>query len=303
MIQASMVQSIPAVPISSETKAALQEQFNFELDQRRHVLSHFEPWHEFVLPAILDNLQSDDAWRLDTLIGTDLEEQIAHDAGLSQDDLKTLCRDLDDAISIRQKSTSSPEDEGLPESDEERDEDDGEEDDNSISLVDLSPKTQYAGLISYCVGVVFGRWDLRFTLDRHLIPKSQDVLDPLPVCPPGTLISPDGYPAKSGAIVSEAWLRARPNAVYLPATGSVIESTIPDEQYPFLIDCLTVESSRCDSLLVHSASARNHTTLVSLSHLRHDDDHFSNPGGHHHDFPHRAHLGRVASVLLPPSRL
>ena len=37
-----------------------------------------------MLPAILDNLQADDAWQLDTLIGIDLEERIAADAGLSR---------------------------------------------------------------------------------------------------------------------------------------------------------------------------------------------------------------------------
>jgi len=234
--QNSMVQSIPDVPASAATKMALQQRFNSELAQKRNVLSHFEPWHEFVLPAILDNLQSDDAWQLDSLIGMDLEERIAQDTGLSKEDLKTLCRDLDDAVSIRSKSVPSMEED---ENDNQSDEDgqDGDYgDDNSISLVDLSPKAQNEGLISYCLGVVFGRWDVRFAQNRSLIPRSQDVLDPLPVVPPGTLVSPDGYPAKTGNIVSEAWLKARPNAVYLPAIGSVPQTTIPEDKYPTRID-------------------------------------------------------------------
>ena len=77
---------------------------------------------------------------------------------------------------------------------------------------------------------------MRFALDKALIPKSQDVLDPLPVVPPGTLVSKDGYPAKSGTIVSKAWLKARPNAVYLPPTGSVSETTITNDEYPVGID-------------------------------------------------------------------
>ena len=244
--QNSMVQSIPAIPVSAKTKAALQERFNLELAQKRHVLSHFEPWHEFVLPAILDNLQADDAWQLDTLIGTALEERIANDAELSQDDLKTLCRDLDDAISIRRKATSSPGTVVVPsDADNESGEDDDDGDDNSISLVDLSPRAQYEGLISYCLGVVFGRWDVRFAQNRSLIPNSQDVLDPLPVVPPGALVSPDGYPATTGHIVSEAWLKARPNAVYLPATGSVTQTTLPDEEYPVVV--------QWDGVLVDSA--------------------------------------------------
>lgn len=243
--QNSMVQSIPAVPVSAETVAPLEHLFNSELAKKRHVLSHFEPWHEFVLPAILDDLQVDDAWELDTLIGTDLEARIADDAELSQDDLKMLCRDLDDAISIRNKSGPTNEAvESERDVDEEGEEGDNGED-NSISLVDLSPRAQYEGLISYCIGVVFGRWDVRFAKDRNLIPKSQDILDPLPVVSPGTLVSPDGYPATAGNIVSEAWLIARPNAVYLPPTGSVTESVIRDENYaiPIQWDGLLVDSA------------------------------------------------------------
>ena len=246
MIQAGMVQSIPAIPISVDTQQVLRQQFNSEFAQKRWVLSHFEPWHEFVLPAILDTLQTDDAWQLDTLIGIDLEERIAADAGLSQDDLKTLCRDLDEAISIRQKETSLLEAEEAPSvTDEESGEDGDDGDDNSISLVDLSPRAQYEGLISYSLGVVFGRWDVRFAQNRSLIPKSQDVLDPLPVVPAGSLVSPDGYPATTGRIVSETWLKARPNAVYLPATGSVSQATIPDEKYPVAV--------QWDGVLVDSA--------------------------------------------------
>jgi len=250
MFQNSMVKSIPAVPVSSQTKRTLQEQFNSELARKRHVLSYFEPWHEFVLPAVLDNLQTDDAWQLDSFIGTELEQQIAADAELSKDDLSILCRDLDDAIAIRSKS-SRVEEEVEEESDEVIEEEEGSDDD-SISLVDLSPRAQYEGLISYCLGVVFGRWDVRFAQNRSLIPKSQDVLDPLPVVPPGTLVSPDGFPATSGNMVSESWLKARPNAVYLPATGSVTSPTIPDAKYPVTI--------QWDGVLVDSADEHGRPT-------------------------------------------
>jgi hypothetical protein len=242
--QNSMVQSIPAVPVSATTREALETRFNEELALKRSVLSRFEPWHEFVLPAILDDQQSDDAWTLDSLIGMDLEEQVAADAGLSKDDLSILCRDLDDAISIRSKAATNEGDDG-DESGEDASEDGEEGNGSAISLVDLSPRAQYEGLISYCVGVVFGRWDVRFALNRKLIPKSQGVLDPLPVVPPGTLVSPDGYPAAAGNIVSEAWLKARPNAVYLPSTGSVAQATIPDTKYPTQIqwDGVLVDST------------------------------------------------------------
>ena len=53
-----------------------------------------------------------------------------------------------------------------------------------------------ADLLSWCVGVAFGRWDVRIAIDPSLAPKLPDPFDPLPVCPPGMLQGPDGLPAK-----------------------------------------------------------------------------------------------------------
>ncbi|NDY41596.1 BREX-1 system adenine-specific DNA-methyltransferase PglX [Dissulfurirhabdus thermomarina] len=91
-------------------------------------------------------------------------------------------------------------------------------------------------LASYSVGIAFGRWDVRIALDPSLAPKLPDPFDPLPVCPPGMLVGPDGLPAKPGGIVSEAWLRARPDANTLPPDGSVSKPTIPDSEYPLRIN-------------------------------------------------------------------
>ncbi|NLY01640.1 MAG: hypothetical protein GXY83_36600 [Rhodopirellula sp.] len=51
-------------------------------------------------------------------------------------------------------------------------------------------------LLAYCLGIVFGRWDVRIASDPSLAPKLPDPFDPLPVCPPGMLQGPDGLPAK-----------------------------------------------------------------------------------------------------------
>lgn len=91
-------------------------------------------------------------------------------------------------------------------------------------------------LLGYCVGLIFGRWDVRIALDPSLAPKLPNPFDPLPVCPPGMLVGPDGLPAKPGGIVSEEWLRARPDANSLPPDGAVPHPTIPDSEYPLRIN-------------------------------------------------------------------
>jgi len=97
------------------------------------------------------------------------------------------------------------------------------------------PAGRMACRLLWCVGVVFGRWDVRIALDPSLAPKPPDPFDPLPVCPPGMLVGPDGLPAEPGRIVSEEWLRARPDANSLPPDGSVKSPTISDSEYPLRI--------------------------------------------------------------------
>jgi len=49
------------------------------------------------------------------------------------------------------------------------------------------------------------------------------------------LVGQDGLPAASGRIVSEEWLRARPDAITLPTAESVRHPTIADDEYPITI--------------------------------------------------------------------
>ena len=57
----------------------------------------------------------------------------------------------------------------------------------------------------------------------------------LPRGTPGMLVGPDGLPAEPNRIVSEEWLRVRPDANTLPPEGSVKNPTITDSEYPLRI--------------------------------------------------------------------
>jgi len=90
-------------------------------------------------------------------------------------------------------------------------------------------------LFSLAVGFTLGRWDIRIALDQSLVPKLPDPFDPLPVCPPGMLVGSDGMPADRDRIVSEEWLRARPDANTLPAESTVKNPNVPDNDYPLRV--------------------------------------------------------------------
>jgi hypothetical protein len=50
--------------------------------------------------------------------------------------------------------------------------------------------------ISWCFGVAFGRWDIRYATGEQAAPELPDPFAPLPVCPPGQLQNAQGLPAR-----------------------------------------------------------------------------------------------------------
>jgi hypothetical protein len=109
-----------------------------------------------------------------------------------------------------------------------------------------------SGIVSYLLGTVYGRWDIRLVLDAALIPKQLSPFERLPRCLNGMLQSPSDLPASSGSIVSETWLRARHDAATLPA-HSLIEATVSDSDYPVRIswDGLLVQAPPADGSYAH----------------------------------------------------
>jgi hypothetical protein len=74
-----------------------------------------------------------------------------------------------------------------------------------------------ADVVSWAVGIAFGRWDLRLLDHTDWIPDWPDPFGPLPRCPLGQLVDARGLPATPGHIASADWLAARTDATVLPA--------------------------------------------------------------------------------------
>jgi hypothetical protein len=69
-----------------------------------------------------------------------------------------------------------------------------DEEDEITPPKDLHARVQ--NLLMWCVGVAFGRWDVRKALDPALLPPLGGPFDPLPRCAPGALVGSDGLPAR-----------------------------------------------------------------------------------------------------------
>ncbi|MBJ6799740.1 BREX-1 system adenine-specific DNA-methyltransferase PglX [Geomonas propionica] len=227
--QASMVQNLPLTDLPkatiNEIKAIVDEQVN----TRRAVIQGYEPFQEFTIPAWIQSPENDStAWDLYSLLGRTLEAKVAEAFHLDPDQLYDLERDIREAVQIRSTSPDT-------EADDDPGEDEDSDDEAVIELIQQTPEEKAFGFMSYCVGCCYGRWDVRMAMDSSLAPKLPQPFDPLPASPPGMLIAPDGLPAQSDTIVSDEWLRARPDANTLPAKGSISVPTITQDDYPLKI--------------------------------------------------------------------
>ena len=91
----------------------------------------------------------------------------------------------------------------------------------------------YDSIISYAIGCIFGRWDIRYTTQSLRRPVLQRPFDSLPDHPPGMLLNEKGFPASQNRIVSEEWINERKSCLDLPKT--TIHSIISDKEYPIEI--------------------------------------------------------------------
>jgi hypothetical protein len=229
--EVGVIQRTPIPDMSDVQSARLADLAHEAHDLKRDVDRDDEVTHPFIAPALvrLRNMET-----IVMIAGAIARTDMARDQRLVtiQHDIDALAYELygiseadRHAIEISPANVASDEDTEAANSEDEDDEDETPSAGHNAGQL-------AADLISYAIGCVFGRWDMRIGLDLSLAPQLADVFAPLPVCAPGALVGHDGLPAQSGNIASEDWLRARPDAITLPEPGSVTNPIIPDTDYP-----------------------------------------------------------------------
>lgn len=182
---------IKLLPIKQPTKpveqrlAVLTRQAN-DLQRQRDLTN--ETAHAFCLPGLASgwagSLRASDA----ALYAAEQARQAR--LGGIQAEIDEIVFDLyglgeDDRVLIRTE-TGQP----AAASDEEatNDQEDGVDEEAAVSE-DMPLRVQ--NLLMWCVGVVFGRWDIRKAVDFSLLPELDGPFDPLPRCAPGALMGLD----------------------------------------------------------------------------------------------------------------
>jgi len=225
--EVGILQGVPIPKVNENGQARLAALAQSAWSLKRSLDLFEEASHAFTLPALLQ-VQGKTITERAAAYEKDAAET---EAGLRriQSEIDEIAFDLYGFTEEERKPTVG--DEGPVVGEEsEGDDSDGEEETVESAPGDSRPLIT-ALFLSWSVGVVFGRFDIRLALDPSLVPGAPDPFEPLPVCPPGMLVGPDGLLAKPGRIVSEEWLRARPDANTLPPDGAVPKPTIPDSEY------------------------------------------------------------------------
>ena len=169
-----------STPLASELAALVTE----EVSLRRSFYRNYEPFVDFILPAFIKqwSVAGGSAWNPKSFLGHQLEMKVAAAYGINETQLKELEFDMLEAVEAR---TGKPSVDDNEQSDEEENED----------LCDTSPEGHCCDFVSYCLGVTFGRWDIRYATGDQAAPELPDPFAPLPVCPPGQLRNKQGLPA------------------------------------------------------------------------------------------------------------
>jgi len=113
------------------------------------------------------------------------------------------------------------------------------------------PKKAAADLVSYLVGIAFGRWDVRVGQDPSLAPPPPELFETVPLCPPGMLLGADGFPAidvppdyplelpPSGLLIDEPGHRWDVQAAVLRAAQTLLDD--PEDN---LVEMLSILGRR-----------------------------------------------------------
>jgi hypothetical protein len=188
------LKDLPWPSLPPDAKPLFESLVSREVEQRRLAYRNHEPFLEFLLPVKVrdfSNAGESLTFSSKSLIGEPIEKLIAEAFGFSEQQARSVERDLLEALSYQERGSSSPEEEGAGLNDEE----DAVEEDSDFVL-DYSAAALEEAHVSYLFGSVLGRWDIRYATGEQAAPELPDPFAALPVCPPGQLQNAQGLPAR-----------------------------------------------------------------------------------------------------------
>jgi hypothetical protein len=139
---------------------------------------------------------------------------------------------------------------------------------------------------SFLLGVVMGRWDIRYITSEKEPPPLHDPFDPLPVCPPGMLQSTDGLPAAPEDVPADYPLHISWSGILVDDDGH------PEDIVGRVREALhVIWGDKADAIEAEACA------LLGVDSLRH---YFSNPNNFFADHLSRYSKSRRAAPIYWP---
>ncbi len=200
--EVGVIQHTPVPDLSSLDEENFSDLANRAWQIKRSLDTRTETSHAFVLPVLLQ-IEGDTflvrahAWskyvgalelELDS-IQANIDERCFRLYGIDQVDRHAITEGFGGNIGSFDVAIEDATDIDKEDDVDDEDEDDADDDDSISSAASLA-----AELISWVVGVVFGRFDVRFAIGERALPTEPEPFDPLPVCSLAMLTGEDGLP-------------------------------------------------------------------------------------------------------------
>ena len=194
-----VIQNTPIPTYSSITQQELSHLAYQAYKLTRKPSVNDETTHVFILPALFYYPSTTLTERLHLLTLSD--NQCQTNLKAIQAEIDSCVADLYGVPELRQIIVEQSCVEDVQNADDEDLKDDGNDEEVIDNVIELS--SLVADLLMWCVGVAFGRWDVRLALDPSRLPELPGPFDPLPVCSPGMLTGADGLPLNQDELPSD----------------------------------------------------------------------------------------------------
>jgi hypothetical protein len=183
--EVGVIQRTPVPRVQDEISVHLGQLTSVILGLKRHALTALETAHLFFLPALLQAPGSSLSaraicWqsRLDETdrelaeIQAEIDDVVFDLYGLEEEDRRAILESLGESGAEAEADADAEEAEPTA----------------------VDARALVLDLLSYCVGVSFGRFDVRCATGELAAPELPDPFAPLPACSPGMLTGEDGLP-------------------------------------------------------------------------------------------------------------
>src|SRR5487761_1142235 len=195
--EVGLIQSVPIPDLTPADESALDALAYRAWSLERSLDTRTEMSHAFALPALLqvkgDTLAvvapkwSARVRAVEAELATiqaEIDERCFALYGINDEDRRAITEGF-----VASTDGSEAAEVGTAEGEEDEDEAEAESSADTAALA--------AELVSWAVGVAFGRFDVRLATGDRQLPAEPDPFDPLPVCSPGMLTGDDGLPLAS----------------------------------------------------------------------------------------------------------